>query len=140
MFKKNHFSFLKLISRQELECSKMFYVYSLLFHVYYGVCSKGVGVNSILCQICNLWIYKRCPGVKGTLNKESMFRYRKCKGEKVPNGSLNFTHCIHVDEDTFKAVPTFQYIGEVIGESGGCVDTTSASITTAWKTYYHYQS
>ena len=69
-----------------------------------------------------------------------MFRCRKCKGEKVPNGSLNFTHCIHVDEDTFKAVPTFQYIGEVIGESGGCVDTTSASITTAWKTYYHYQS
>ena len=24
-----------------------------------GVCSKGVGVNSILCQACNLWIHKR---------------------------------------------------------------------------------
>ena len=39
-----------------------------------GVCSEGVGVNSILCQTCNLWIHKRYSGVKGTLKKESMFR------------------------------------------------------------------
>ena len=25
-----------------------------------SVCSKGVGVNLILCQTCNLWIHKRC--------------------------------------------------------------------------------
>ena len=39
-----------------------------------GVCSKGVGVNSVLCQTCILWIHKRCSGVKGTLKKVSMFR------------------------------------------------------------------
>ena len=39
-----------------------------------GVCSEGVGVNSKLCQTCNLWIHKRYSGVKGTLKKESMFR------------------------------------------------------------------
>ena len=33
-----------------------------------GVCSKEVGVNSVLCQTCNLWIHKRCSGVKGTLH------------------------------------------------------------------------
>ena len=40
---------------------------------------------------------------------------------------------IHVGEDTFKAVQTFQYLGDVIGESGGCVDATSARISAAWK-------
>ena len=25
-----------------------------------GVCTKGVGVNSILCETCDLWIHKRC--------------------------------------------------------------------------------
>ena len=56
-----------------------------------GMCSKGVGVNSILCQTYNLWIHKRCSGVKGTLKKESMYRCKKCKGESAPTGSLNFT-------------------------------------------------
>ena len=60
-----------------------------------GVCSKGVGVNSILCQTCNLWIHKRCSGVKGTLKKESMFRFKKCKGESAPTNSLNSTQ-VHV--------------------------------------------
>ena len=86
-----------------------------------GVCSKGVGVNSILCQTCNLWIHKRCSGVKGALKKESMFRCKKCKGESAPTGSLNFTQ-VHIDEDTVGAVPTFQYFGDVIGESDGCVE------------------
>ena len=94
------------------------------------MCSKGVGVNSILCQTCSLWIHKRCSGVKETLKKESMFRYKKGKGENVPTGSLNSTQ-VHVGEDTFEAVRTFQYLGDVTGESGGCVDATSAKITAA---------
>ena len=98
----------------------------------YGVCSKGVGVNSVLCQTCNPWIHKRCSGVKGTLEKESMFRCKKCKGESAPTDSLNFIQ-VNIGEDTFEAAPTFQYLGDVIGESGGCIDATSARITSAWK-------
>ena len=71
-----------------------------------GVCSKRVGVNSILCQTCNLWIHKRCSGVKGTLKKESMFRCKKCKGESAPTDSFNFTQ-VYVGEDTLEAVTTF---------------------------------
>ena len=90
------------------------------------MCFKGVGVNPMLCQNCNFWIHKR------TLKKESIFRCKKCKGESAPTDSLNFI-LVHVSEDTFEAVPTFQYFGNVIGESGGCVDVTSAHITAAWK-------
>ena len=42
---------------------------------------------------------------------------------------------VHVGEDIFKAVLTFQYLGEVIGESSGCVDATVARITAAWKDF-----
>ena len=61
-----------------------------------------------------------------------MFRCYNCRGESAPTDSLNSTQ-VHVSEDKFQAVPTFQYLGDVIGESGGCVDTTSAPITAAWK-------
>ena len=63
-----------------------------------------------------------------------MFRCKKCKGESAPTGSLNFTQ-VHPGEDTVEAVPTFQYFGDVIGESDDCVDATSACITTAWKIF-----
>ena len=48
-----------------------------------GMCSKGVGVNSILCQTYNLWIHKRCSGVKGTLKKKVCLDAKSVK-VKVP--------------------------------------------------------
>ena len=65
-----------------------------------------------------------------------MFRCKKCKGEIVPTDSLNSTQ-VHVGEDTFEAVSTFQYLGDVLGELGGCVDATSICITVAWKAIRH---
>ena len=49
----------------------------------YGVCSKGVGVNSILCQTWNLWIYERSSGIKACLNARSVKM-------KVPNRQFEF--------------------------------------------------
>ena len=63
-----------------------------------------------------------------------MFRCQKCKGKSVLTDSLNSTQ-VHVGEDTFEAVPTFQYPGDVTGESGGCIYATNARITAAWKVF-----
>ena len=71
-------------------------------------------------------------GVEGTLKKESMFRYKKFKSERASTESVNSTQ-IHVGKGIFAVVPTFQYLGNVIGELGGCVDATSTGITAAWK-------
>ena len=65
-----------------------------------GVCSKGVGVNSILCQACNFWIHKRCSGVKRILKKESMFRCKKCKGESALSDSFSSTQALHMSVKT----------------------------------------
>ena len=32
-----------------------------------AVCRKGVGINSILCQIYRCWLHKRCGGTRGKL-------------------------------------------------------------------------
>ena len=34
-----------------------------------GVCSKGVGSNSIKCTSCGAWVHKRCSGITGKLCK-----------------------------------------------------------------------
>ena len=42
-----------------------------------------------------------------------MFRCKKCKGESSSTGSLNSTQ-VHVGEDKFEIVPTFQYFGDIL--------------------------
>ena len=38
-----------------------------------GVCLKGVGVNSILCSTCNLWIHKKCSKITERITKAHFF-------------------------------------------------------------------
>ena len=35
-----------------------------------GVCQNGVGSNSIYCNGCQLWIHKKCSGIKGKLTAD----------------------------------------------------------------------
>jgi len=34
-----------------------------------GVCSKGVGSNSLQCISCQKWVHKKCSGTKGSMSK-----------------------------------------------------------------------
>ena len=45
-----------------------------------GVCRKGVGSNSILCYGCQLWIHKKCSGIKGKLTADLSCKCKRCKG------------------------------------------------------------
>ena len=44
---------------------------------------------------------------------------------------LNSTH-VPIGDGKFKAVSTFRYPGDAIGEAGGYVDLTNACITAKW--------
>ena len=35
----------------------------------YGVCSKGIGSNSIQCSSCQKWVHEKCSGIKGSMSK-----------------------------------------------------------------------
>ena len=44
-----------------------------------GVCSKGVGSNSLQCTGCQKWVYKKCSGIKGSMSKVAkLFIYSRC--------------------------------------------------------------
>ena len=46
-----------------------------------GVCGKGVARNSIRCKECELWVYKRCSKIHGSLaSKEGNFICSCCNG------------------------------------------------------------
>jgi len=34
-----------------------------------GVCSKGVGSNSLQCTSCQKWVHKKCCDIKGSMSK-----------------------------------------------------------------------
>ena len=34
-----------------------------------GVCSKGVGSNSLQCTSCQKWVHKKCSDIKGSKSK-----------------------------------------------------------------------
>ena len=34
-----------------------------------GVCSKGVGSNSLQCNSCQKWVHKKYSGIKGSMSK-----------------------------------------------------------------------
>jgi len=34
-----------------------------------GVCSKGVGSNSLQCISCQKWVHRKCSGIKGSMLK-----------------------------------------------------------------------
>jgi len=34
-----------------------------------GVCSKGVGSNSLQCNSCQKWVHKKCSGIKDSMSK-----------------------------------------------------------------------
>ena len=45
-----------------------------------GVCSKGVGSNSLQCTSCQKWVHKKCSGIKGSMPKVAKsFIFSGCK-------------------------------------------------------------
>ena len=97
-----------------------------------GVCSFGVGVNSILCTLCNLWVHKKCSGLNN-LHHNSNFVCRKCSGVIVPTNNAN--EKIKIGSDSFEVVPSFRYLGDTLGNCGGCSDAVSTRVIAAWRAF-----
>ena len=56
---------------------------------------------------------------------------------QLPPGAVNFFQtCITIDRDEFEIVREFCYLGNVIGQAGGCTDALTACIGSAWKAFH----
>jgi hypothetical protein len=95
-----------------------------------GVCQKGVGNNSIHCQGCNQWVHKRCSGLTGRLQTDPAFRCRTCQAESMPTPAG--IQEVSLGGQHLEVVDSFCYLGDVVGQAGGCYDATTARIRTAW--------
>ena len=91
-------------------------------------------MNSILCLSCRNWVQKRCSGIKTHLRNCEDFICKTCS---ATTGAVDpFPTCITIDRDEFEIVSEFCYLGDVIGQAGGCTDAVTARIGSAWKVFH----
>ena len=96
-----------------------------------GVCRKGVGVNSIFCEGCTMWIHKGCSGRKGRLVEDPTFRCPRCLGTAR---EIDGRPCEHVliDGHELDVVESFCYLGDSQCPGGTCEACTIHRCRVAW--------
>ena len=98
-----------------------------------GICKKGVGANSILCNGCGMWIHKKCSKVRGKLKADQGYKCSRCLSVDV--GRENVAAKAEVtmaDGKKIELVDKFCYLGDMIGAGGGVEEATRTRIKCAW--------
>ena len=95
-----------------------------------GMCNKGFGINSIKCHVCGFWVHKRCSNIKGPLKPDPDFKCKKCRGE-VSNVTIPDIESVVISGEENEKVSSFCYLGDFIGQCGGCFDATATRIRSA---------
>jgi len=77
-----------------------------------GVCSRGIGNNSILCTSCQKWVHRKCSGIKG-----SMYKVTKsfvCRGCVNPVTGTGYKTGINAN---LELVDKFCYSGDMLSDA-----------------------
>ena len=80
-----------------------------------GVCSKGVGRNSIRCPTCAKWVHQRCTNIP-VLRNDPDFKCRRCRGDTPALQTQDTT--LTIGDRTYEVVNDFCYLGDIFGNSG----------------------
>ena len=96
-----------------------------------GVCRKGVGSNSILCCGCQLWIHKKCSGIKGKLTADPAYIFKRCMGLCRPIDGRPENH-VTLEGSKLDVVESLRYLGDELCPGGGCELATIARSRAAW--------
>ena len=101
-----------------------------------GVCSKGVGNNSILCTQCKKWVHRRCSKVKGKLASKINFQCSKCSEPQVAIDTKNDKKGLVLDQNVeFESVDRFCYLGDMISAGGGAELSSRMRVRCAWSKF-----
>ena len=96
-----------------------------------AVCCKGVGVNSILCSTCNLWVHKKCSGIAGRITNNPLYVCPRCQGTARPIDGRPITDTV-VDRDNLDVENAFCYLGDMLSSGGGCDQAIKTRCSVAW--------
>ena len=99
-----------------------------------GVCLRGVGRNSIYCSFCKHWVHRKCSKVRGQLKEDQSFKCSRCRGD-VEDLAEPESRSVQVGADVFEVATSFCYLGDMIGQSGGCQDGVVTRVRCAWKNF-----
>ena len=72
--------------------------------------------------------------IKGPLKPDTDFKCKKCRSE-VSNASIPDIEPVVINSEKIEKVSSFCYLGDFVGQCGGCFDATTARIRSAWKTF-----
>ena len=113
-----------------MKCSREERVYEKSGRWPCAVCRKGVGVNSVECGKCRLWVHARCSGMRGKLESVG-FECKRCKGLMVDRklGSLLG------DNLNVQWVEKFCYLGDVLRSDGGAESAVIQRGRSGWKKF-----
>jgi len=98
-----------------------------------GVCSKGVGSNSLQCTSCQKWVHKKCSGIKGSMSKVAK--------SFISGGCLNLvTRAGRTSVDIgasakLESVDKFCYLGDMLSVDGDADAAVEARIRIGWNKF-----
>ena len=96
-----------------------------------GVCRKGVGSNSTVCDRCQPWIHKKCSGFKCRVKADPKYRCKRCMGICRQLDGRPEKH-VTLEGIQLYVMELFRYLGDKICSGGGCELATIAPTRTAW--------
>ena len=96
-----------------------------------SVCRSGVGVNSIQCSECSLWVHKKCSGLKGRLTAKPDYVCPRCHDLARPIDGRPVTQ-VDVDGTMLDVEANFCYLGDMMCAGGGCKLAITTRCCTAW--------
>jgi len=95
-----------------------------------GVCSGGVGGNSLQCTGCQKWVHGKCSGVEGGMSKVA--RSFICRGCLGPVTGAFRTGVDIGAGAKLELVDKFCYLGDMLGVDGDADAAVEARIRIGW--------
>ena len=93
-------------------------------------CFKGDGVSSILCNLCNHWVHKRCSGLKSKLASAINFKCKVCSDPQVSDVDCK---AVELDGNKYEVVNKFCYLCDMISAEDEAEDSTVARVRSGGK-------
>ena len=78
-------------------------------------------------------MHKQPSGIQESLRNCKDFICKTCL--TVAEADDSFPKCITINEDKFETLSEFCYLGDIIGQAEGCIDSVTTHIQSAWKTF-----
>ena len=100
-----------------------------------GVCSKGIGSNSLQCTSCQKWEHKQCSGIKGSMSKVA--KSFICRGCLNLVTSAGRTSVVIGASAKLELVDKFCYLGDMLSVDGDAdaAVIVKARIRTGWNKF-----